>query len=116
MEERRRRRFLWGILLAWAPAVPLIFGFMNAVRGISHEKATGLAAVAGGLAEVFLTFGLIVTLVFEVGAIFLLLRVFSREHLGQTLFSIASICLSGFMIFLLAVFLWLYFVQLHSPR
>src|SRR5438552_1503541 len=45
------------MLLAWMPAVPLIFYYLINLKGFSEQKATGLGA-AGVLAEVYLTFGL----------------------------------------------------------
>lgn len=42
----RKDRFIWGLVLAWAPAIPLIVGMSNAFRGLSEQKATGLGAVA----------------------------------------------------------------------
>ena len=46
-----------------APFVGLfgtVMGILNAFKGISQEKATGLAAVAGGIAEALVTIGTIV--------------------------------------------------------
>ena len=52
--EAGKNKFLWGLVLAWAPAIPVIIGMRNTFRGISETKATGLGAVAGGLAEAYL--------------------------------------------------------------
>ncbi|SRR6266852_2335405 len=60
MDERRKKLFLWGILLAWLPFVPDI---LNAFKGITAQKATGLGAVAGGVAQSLFWFGLVVTVV-----------------------------------------------------
>ena len=49
--ERKRKWFVWGTVVTCTLSIPLIIGMSNAFRGISTEKATGLAAVAGGLAE-----------------------------------------------------------------
>lgn len=57
--DRRRAWFIWGNNLAWVVIVPFIFGLFNSFRGISEQKATGLGAVAGGLAEAYVTFGFI---------------------------------------------------------
>ena len=86
MDPLKKKRFLWGVLLAWVPWLPTLIGVGNAFRGISAEKATGLAAVAGGLTETFLSFGLLATVVFEVGAIILLVRAFERGHSLRNLF------------------------------
>lgn len=115
-EDIKRKRFLWGVCLAWTPIlffiIPTAIGILGALRGISSEKATGLAAVAGGLTEFFSTFGLAAILVFEVAAIVLLLRTFSEGRPVRALFSVLSICCSVFMLTILGLFLWL-FVFLH---
>jgi uncharacterized membrane protein YjjB (DUF3815 family) len=105
----KRKRFLWGVGLAWTPFLFLTVGLFSAFRGISREKATGLAAVAGGLGEFFSTFGLAAILVFEVAAIILLLRTFSGGRPVRALFSVISICCSGFMLTILGLFLWFVF-------
>lgn len=69
MDPRKKKLFLWGVLLAWTPWLPLGY----TLRPIFAEKATGLAAVAGGLAETFILVGLVSTVGFEVAAIILLL-------------------------------------------
>jgi hypothetical protein len=45
------RRFLWGILLVGASSIPVLVEVFNSFRGLSENKATGLGAVAGGIAE-----------------------------------------------------------------
>lgn len=42
-----KKRFLWGLLLAWAPWVPTLIA-IGYVIGINNSKATGLAAVVWG--------------------------------------------------------------------
>jgi hypothetical protein len=109
-DDPAKRRFLWGVLLAWTPflfaAVPAVF---NAFREISTQKATGLGAIAGGFAEAFAIFGLAATLAFEVSAIALLARAFSRGHPIRTFFSVLSICCSGLMLSILGLCLWFFF-------
>ena len=115
MDPRKKKRFLWGVLLAWAPWLPTIIGLGYAFRGISAEKATGLAAVAGGLTETFLLFGLLVSLVFEVVAIILLVRAFEPGHWLRSLFSVFSLFLSALMLLLFGLSLWLSWGQMHHP-
>jgi len=43
----KRKRFLWGVGLAWTPFLFLIIPLFSAFRGIAREKATGLAVVGG---------------------------------------------------------------------
>jgi hypothetical protein len=115
VDKLEKRRFLWGASLAWAPWVPVLIwstlGLVKAFRGISEQKAIGLGAVAGGLAEAFAMFGLAAILVFEVSAITLLVRSFSREHRLRSIFSALSICLSALMISLLGLVVWFFWVQ-----
>ena len=118
MDDAKRKRFLWGALLAWIPLLffmlPVIAGIFDAFRDISQHKATGIAAVAGGFAELLLIFGLAVALAFEITAIVLLLRAFSKQHPMRAMVSILSILCSGFMITILGLFLWFFFKLPHS--
>jgi hypothetical protein len=110
--DRKRKWFLWGMVLAWTPSVPLIIGVLHSFRGISEQKATGLGAVAGGLAEVYVTFGIILTFILLVGAIVLLGRSFSGGHRMRALVSMLSICWSALMLFIFGLLMWLFLVQL----
>lgn len=53
------------------------------IQGISQEKATGLAAVAGGLAETLVLFGLTAFLVCMIGGIVLLGKSMARGQVGR---------------------------------
>jgi len=112
-DDIKRKRFLWGVCLAWTPFLFLIIGIFSAFNGIAREKATGLAVVAGGLTELFSTFGLAAILVLEVAAIILLLRATSGARPLRTFFSVISICCSVFMLTILVLFLWLFVFQFH---
>jgi hypothetical protein len=113
MDPLKKRRAIWGVLLSWTPWLPTIIGLGSAFRGIAKEKATGLAAVAGGLTETFLLFGLLATVVFEVAAIILLVRAFEPGHWLRSLFLAFSLCLSGLMLLLFGAFLWSSWFQMH---
>jgi len=115
MNPLKKKRFLWGVLLAWAPWLPTIIGLGYAFRGIAAEKATGLAVVTGGLMETFFLFGLLATVVFEVAAIILLVRAFEHGHWLRSLFVVFSLCLSGLMLLLFGLFLWSNWFQVHHP-
>ena len=112
--ELGRKRFLWGVLLAWAPWVPTMIGLGSAFRGIFSQKATGLGAIAGGLAETFVLCGIAAVLVGQVAAILLLFRAFSPGHWIRSLFSVLSICVSGLMLLLVGFFLWFSWFQTHN--
>jgi hypothetical protein len=98
------------MVFSWIPSLPVVIGSFNAFRGITQQKATGLGAVAGGLAEVYLTSGLILTFASEAAAIVLLIRSLSRAHLGRGAVAVFSICWSALVLFLFGLFVWLFFV------
>src|SRR5258706_16164178 len=104
----KRKRFLWGVGLAWTPFLFLIIPLFSAFCGIAREKATGMAVLGGALVEFFSTFGLAATLVFEVAAILLLLRTFSGGRPGRALFSVISSSFIGFLLPFLVLFFWLF--------
>jgi len=112
-DELKRMRFFWGVALAWTPWVPTIIGLSSAFRGISNTKATGLAAVAGGFAEMYVMAGLAATVICEVSAMVLLFRALSAGHGVRSAFSALSICMSALMILLFCLSLWLFWFQSH---
>jgi hypothetical protein len=114
MDDVKKRRFLWGVALAWTPWIPMVIGLAKAFRGISKEKATGLVAVAGGLAETFVEWGIGAMLIGQVIAIILLSRAFSPGNWKRSLFSVLSIGLSALMIVFVGLFLWLLWFQAHQ--
>jgi hypothetical protein len=112
-DELRRRRFLWGVVLAWVPWVPAIVGLGHAFVGIANTKATGLAAVAGGLVETQVMVGLAATLTCEVSATVLLFRAFSRGHELRSVVSVFSICMSGLLALLFGLSVWFFWFANH---
>src|SRR3954447_20327829 len=98
-ENFQETRFIKGALLAWIPCllffVPVI---VFAFRDISASKATGLGAVAGGLAEGLVIFGFTAMVVSEATAIVLLARSFSKENAVRNFLSVASICCCALML------------------
>jgi hypothetical protein len=113
VDELKKKRFLWGALLAWAPWIPILIGLGDALIGISRQKATGIGAVAGGLTELFVVWGIGAILIGQVAAMVLLFRAFSPGHWMRSLFSVLSICLSALMLLLVGLFLWLSWFQAH---
>jgi hypothetical protein len=110
--DRQRKSFFWGTVLTDTLSIPLIIVFFNAFRGISAEKATGLAAVAGGLAEAYVTLGVLLSLGLPVGAIILLLRSFSTGHPTRALISILCICACALTLALASLFVWAVLIYL----
>jgi hypothetical protein len=109
-EVRKKKRLLWGVLLVWTPWIPIGIGLGNALMS---QKATGIGAVAGGLTELFVVWGIGSILIGQVTAIVLLFRAFSPGHWMRSLFSALSICISGLMLLLVGLFLWLSWFQKH---
>ena len=113
MDELKKKRFLWGVVLAWAPWLPILVGLIHTLAGISRQKANGLGALTGGLAEIFVVWGIGSILIGQVIAIILLSKAFAPGHWLRTLFSMLSICLSAMMLVLVGLFLWLSWFQAH---
>ncbi|MGD0415112.1 MAG: hypothetical protein ABSA80_07160 [Terriglobales bacterium] len=112
--ERKKRWFVWGTVVTCTLSIPLIIDISNAFNGIAKEKATGLAAVAGGLGEGYVAFGVVLAFAMPITAIFLLSRSFARGHGVRSLLSLVCICFNALMLALAGLFLWLYLVYL--PR
>jgi hypothetical protein len=112
-EAKSRTRFFWGIGLAW---LPFLFFFvpaiLNAFRGVVSNKATGLGAVAGGLAEGLATFGLVAIVVSEIAAVVLLVRSFSGGRPLHSFLSVLSIGCALLVVAVLGLMVWL---VSHSP-
>jgi hypothetical protein len=113
MDDVNTKRVCWGALLVWIPWVPILIGLGLTLRGIAKQKATGIVAVAGGLNELFVVWGIGAILIGQVAAIVLLSRAFSAGHIVRNLFSAVSICLSGILLLLVGLFLWLSLSQAH---
>jgi len=109
-----QRWFLWGMVLAGLSSIPFITLFFTAFKGISQEKATGLAAVAGGLTEGYVMFGLLLSFLLPVAAIVLLGKSFSGSNRTRRLFSVLFIGWSSFILLLYSLGGWLLFVE-NSP-
>lgn len=96
------KRFWWALLLAWVPWVPALTGLIIVS---SNSKATGLAAVAGGLVELLVWWGIVTMFIAQIAAIVWLLRSFSSAHLVRSLIAAGSIMASGLTLFLVGAFL-----------
>jgi len=112
VDDRKRKWFLWGIVVAWAPFIPTIIGMSYTFRGVAEQKATGIGAIAGGLAEAYMVFGLVLTVVSQVGAIVLLIRSFSGEKWMRSVVALFSIAWCTLMLFLFGVFQWILHTQI----
>jgi hypothetical protein len=105
--DPEKKSFAWGIGLAWIPIGLLVLpGLVNGWGGISQEKATGLAAVAGGMVEALSNFGLIAFVVCELAAMVLLLRVVKREQWGRSLVAVVSVVCSVIFLALTGLAVW----------
>src|SRR5438445_9179426 len=104
--DRKRKSFLWGAILTGTLSIPLVIVFLNVFRGIFAPKAIGISAVAGGLAEAYVTLGVLLSLGLPVGAIVLLLRSFSAGHRIRALISVLCICACVLILALTGLFVW----------
>ncbi len=111
--EMNAKRFLWGIVLAWVPWIPILIAFGSVLYQMSRVKATGIGAVAGGFSEIFLMYGVAGTLVAQLFAIVLLSKSLLPGRPMRNFLSVLSLCLSGLMIVMIAVFLWLSWSWAH---
>ena len=108
IDAKSRTRFLWGLGLAWIPfLVFFVPALLNAFRGIFSNKATGIGAVAGGLAEGLATFGFVAIVGFEIASVVLLARSFSPGHSLRGFFSALSIGCALLFLSVLGLTFWL---------
>jgi hypothetical protein len=99
-----KRRFWFGVLLAWAP---LLFVVVNAFSKISSQKTSGLGAVAGGISYGLSLFGLVAAGAFQIAAITLLVRACSRNPRSIRIVVVAvSVCAAAATLLAYAVLLW----------
>jgi len=109
--DQDQKRFVWGVALACAPWIPTLIGLGMALGAISNAKATGLAAVAGGVAELLVWWGIATMIASQAIAIVWLCRSFSRDRWFRNFVSGFSILLSGLMLLLVSFFLWAVWFQ-----
>lgn len=100
-----------GVVLAWVPWIPTLIGLINLFRGISSAKATGVAAVAGGIAESLVLWGLVSMVACQIAAIMWLVRSISRDRPMRNIASAVSICASAVTLLLMGLFVWLEWVR-----
>jgi hypothetical protein len=110
--EANAKRFLWGAALVWVPWIPIL---VDVFYQMSRVKATGVSAVAGGFTEILLIYGVAGAFVAQLFAIVLLSKSLLPGRPLRNFFSILSLCLSGLMIVVIAVFLWLSWSWAHHP-
>jgi len=105
--DANKARFVKGILLTWIPLL-LFMGptLVTLFQVISYTRATGIAAVAGGLTGSLAIVGIVAMVVSQALAIVLLARTFERGHILRSLFSALSMGCSLLLLSLMAVFIW----------
>lgn len=114
-DDRKRKRFFWGLALAWLPFIPLLVGLANTFRGMSQQKATGIGAVAGGISEMGVLYVLTLAPILTISAMVLLLRSLSKAHPLRNIWAVISVCWGALMIAVLALFFWLVYVKFPQP-
>jgi uncharacterized membrane protein YjjB (DUF3815 family) len=111
MDHLEQRRFLWGVLLAWLPWFPTV---VRLVLALNNQKATGLGAIAGTMAELLVFWGLATMVFSQIAAILWLVPSFSRDHPLRSLVSAASIAASILMLLMMCFFIKLVWAQGQS--
>ena len=115
LDDKTARKFAWGLTLVWAPFILLFVPtVLNAFHGVSEQKAIGMGAIAGIMAGVFATFGLIVAIALEMIAIVILIRTISKRHVLRGAVAVISICCGSLMIFTWGAYMWL--ILIYVPR
>lgn len=113
-EERKRTLFLWGIAFSFIPLIPFSVGLLKFLEPMSEQKAIGVGAVAGGMADAYLVFGIILTVALPLAGIVLLVRSLSKAHRMRSALSLVCICWSALTVALAGLFAWGFFIYL--PR
>jgi hypothetical protein len=80
---------------------------------MAGTRATGLAAVAGGVGEILVLWGTVTMIISQIAAIVWLGKSFSPHHWLRNLVSVCSIVLSGLMLLLVCFFLWSVWFSTH---
>ena len=102
-----RKTFVWGVVLAWIPIAVLMVGIVRAFTEVSAQKTSGLGAVAGGLSEILVTYGLLVGFASPIFAIVLLIRAISqRRSAGRTFLAVISICGAAMVLLMCGAAAW----------
>jgi hypothetical protein len=86
---------------------------LHALREVSETKATGLGAVAGGFAEIYSVFGLVLALLIPFAAIVLLAKSLADGRRTRSFLAVSSICWCALMIAIPAWTMW--FVLDNQP-
>ena len=104
------------MMLAGVSSIPLLVGMLgvlHALREVSETKATGLGAVAGGFAEIYSVFGLVLALLIPFAAIVLLAKSLADGRRTRSFLAVSSICWCALMIAIPAWTMW--FVLDNQP-
>lgn len=110
-DDLRRRRFLWGVVLAWLPFFLFVIPFVVQAFGeIAEQKATGVAALLASVSGGFFILGMAGAFALPLAAVVLLVRSFSTEHPRRVFLAVMSIGASAMVLLLAGVSLWLLYV------
>lgn len=105
-----RRWLISGLLLSWAPLIPVAVGLLGSPQG--RYSLAHVRDLAGSIIISFTVFGVAVTPLSQVAAIMLLFRSFP---FGYRVFAALSICWSGLMLALsgICIYMLLWEVVMH---
>ncbi len=110
-----KKWFLWGLLLSWVPWIPMMVSIRYLFIGINHSRAIGLAAVAGGMAEGLVLWGVVAMFISQIAAIVWLFRSFSRDLWIRNVVPVISMGMSALMLTMVGLFLWIVWFQTRHP-
>jgi hypothetical protein len=109
-----RKNFVWGVLLAWSPIALFVVSMVRAMIEMSGQRTSGLGAVAGGLSEVLVTYGLLISFASQILAIVLLVRAISEgQSAGRTAVAVISICSAGMVLLMCGAVVWFLVRTVH---
>jgi hypothetical protein len=102
-----RQTFVWGVVLAWGPIAFFMLGMVREFMALSAQKTSGLGAVAGGLSEALVTYGLLIGFASPILAIVLLIRAISQSRsASRTFVAVISVCGAGMVLLVSVAALW----------
>lgn len=100
--------FRKGLLFAWVPVIFVLFPtLVSFIRSLSPHETTGLGAVAGGLSQALVTFGIVAFVGCEVYGLILLVRTLSTVSSAAKVLGVLSAGVASLALTFLSLFIWI---------
>lgn len=109
--DRRKKWFVWGMLLTGMSSVPVAIGLVYSHRLASAAKPEDVTGAAAGFAEVYSVFGLLLAFLLPFAAIILLAKSLAEEERTRRVLSIICICWGAIMMAIPAWVIWFTIAQ-----